>query len=108
MTDQADHTARIAALRARRAELLSDLHEIADALDDPAPADFEDQASERQGDEVLLALGAHDRDELRRIDAALARHAAGEYGVCVKCGAQISAARLDTLPETPFCKACAV
>lgn len=102
-----DHTARIAALRDRRADLTKDLSRIADALDDPAPKDWEDQASERQGDEVLQALGVHDREELRRIDAALARYDAGEYGVCVRCGNDISAARLDALPETPFCKACA-
>lgn len=102
-----DHAPLIARLKARRAELVGDLAEIEDALDDPAPKDWEDQASERQGDEVLEALGQHDRDELRRIDAALARHAAGEYGFCVKCGTPISAERLDTLPETPFCKSCA-
>ncbi len=102
-----DHAPLIARLKARRAELIEDIEEIGDALDDPAPKDWEDQASERQGDEVLAALGEHDRDEILRIDAALARHEKGEYGICVKCGEDISAARLDTLQETPFCKSCA-
>ena len=102
-----DHTARIAGLKARRAELTHDLEEIEDALDDPAPKDWEDRASERQGDEVLEALGEHGRAELIRIDAALARVEAGDYGICAKCGSDISDARLDAVPETPFCAACA-
>lgn len=102
-----DHAKLIARLKTRRAELLEDLVEIEDALDDEPPKDWEDRAVERQGDEVLEALGSHDREELRAIDAALARHAAGEYGACTKCGNEISAARLDAVPETPFCVACA-
>ena len=102
-----DHTQLIARLKARRAELVEDIEEIEDALDDPVPKDWEDRAAERQGDEVLAALGEHDRDELLRIDAALARAQKGEYGICVKCGEDISPERLDTLPETPFCKRCA-
>lgn len=94
-------------LKARRAELTQDLEEIEDALDDPAPKDWEDRAVERQGDEVLEALGTHDRQELRRIDAALARAEAGDYGICQKCGDEISEARLDAVPDTPFCADCA-
>ena len=102
-----DTNALIARLKARRAELVEEMEEIEDALDDEPPNDWEDRAAERQGDEVLEALGTHDLDEVRRIDAALARHAAGEYGICVKCGDDISDARLDAVPETPFCKKCA-
>ncbi len=94
-------------LKARRAELMGEIAGIEDALDDPAPKDWEEAASERQGDEVLTALGIHDAAEIRRIDAALARIAEGSYGTCVTCGAQIGAARLDTLPDTPFCISCA-
>jgi RNA polymerase-binding transcription factor DksA len=41
------------------------------------------------------------------IEAALARMASGDYGVCMHCGADISEARLDVLPFTPFCSTCA-
>ena len=99
--------ALIQRLTARRAELLKDLDDIEDALDDEPSKDWEDRAAERQGDEVLEAMGHHDQDELRRIDAALARHAAGDYGSCVKCGEEIAPERLDAVPETPFCAACA-
>lgn len=104
MTTQNHETA----LRARRAEILSDLNVIEGALDAPAPADWEDRSSERQGDDVLEARGNRELDDLRRIDAALARIAEGTYGICVKCGCEISQARLALLPSTPLCRHCAV
>lgn len=94
------------ALLARRAELLGNIARIEDQLDDPVPRDWEDAASERQGDEVLTALGQSDRAEIRRIDAALARIEAGEYGDCVRCGNPIAEKRLQLLPDTPFCANC--
>ncbi len=94
-------------LLARRKELLSDLDHIEQDLDVPATKDWEDRASERQGDEVLEALGEHDLHELRQIDAALKRVDEGEYGYCVTCGAEIDAERLEIVPATPFCKTCA-
>lgn len=103
-----DMTTQKQLLMQRRTELLGDLAEIEDQLDDEPSKDWEDRSAERQGDEVLEALGQHDLDELRRIDAALGRIADGSYGECVKCGAVISEARLASLPDTPFCKNCAV
>ena len=94
-------------LLARRQELLSELDHIETDLDAPAPKDWEDRASERQGDEVLEALGEHDLQELRQIDAALKRIEEDEYGYCVTCGNEISPERLEILPATPFCKNCA-
>lgn len=102
-----DVTAQKARLLTRRAEITGELERIGDQLDDPRPKDWEDQASERQGDEVLEALGQHDADELKRIDAALKRIEDGEYGFCAKCGEAISDERLDAVPEAPLCAACA-
>ena len=94
-------------LLARKAELLAELDHIEKDLDEEPPKDWEDRASERQGDEVLEALGEHDLEELRGIEAALLRLDTGDYGVCVTCGNDISAERLAVLPATPFCKTCA-
>jgi len=44
--------------------------------------------------------------ELRKVEAALARLAADEYGDCVRCGNAIAPARLDKDPATPFCVTC--
>jgi RNA polymerase-binding transcription factor DksA len=94
-------------LEARRAELTDELLDIEDRLDDEPSKDWEDRASERQGDEVLESLGTRDVSEIRQIDAALARIADGTYGECMTCGGKISAQRLDAVPATPFCKTCA-
>ena len=102
-----DTTTREAALRKRRAELTQHLGTVEQSLDETPPKDWEDRSSERQGDEVLESLGQAELAELRRIDAALSRIGAGTYGTCQKCGGEISAARLDLLPETPLCKNCA-
>jgi DnaK suppressor protein len=45
--------------------------------------------------------------EVRRIDAALARLDAGEYGYCASCGEDVEAKRLELDPATPLCLACA-
>ncbi len=94
-------------LLSRRNELTGELDRIEHALDQPAPKDWEDAASERQDDEVLEAMGTHDLSELRAIDAALARVEDGSYGVCAKCGDDISAERLEAVPTAAFCRNCA-
>ncbi|MCR9110729.1 MAG: TraR/DksA C4-type zinc finger protein [Rhodobacteraceae bacterium] len=102
-----DLTAQKDLLLKRRAELADDLDEIENALDDPMPKDWEDRSSERQGDEVLEALGKSDLAELRRIDAALNRIADGSYGTCAKCGNEISEDRLTAVPTAALCRNCA-
>ena len=94
-------------LQARRAAIAGDLLEIEHSLSQAAPKDWEDRASERQGDEVLERLGAVEYDDLRRIDAALQRLEDGSYGVCPKCGETISDERLVAVPEAALCRGCA-
>ncbi|MEM8824462.1 MAG: TraR/DksA family transcriptional regulator [Pseudomonadota bacterium] len=94
-------------LLARRKELAGELDRIEDALDEPAPKDWEDAASERQGDEVLEAMGAQDQTEIRAINAALGRIEDGSYGICVKCGNDILPARLAAVPTAALCRHCA-
>lgn len=94
-------------LRSRLAELDHHLHEIEDALDEPADKDVEERAVERESDEVLEGLGNAELHEVHMINAALERVANDEYGQCVKCGEDISEERLDVLPATPMCRRCA-
>lgn len=94
-------------LLSRLAELDSRLHDIEAELDAPHSNDWEDLATEREGDEVLEKLGQSGQAEISRIRAALKRLREGRYGICAGCGATISTARLDVLPETPLCKTCA-
>ncbi|OYX45402.1 MAG: dimethylmenaquinone methyltransferase [Rhodobacterales bacterium 32-67-9] len=98
---------RKAALVERQADLIARIAGIGAELDSHDAKDWEEMATEREGDEVLEDLGQSAQVELRMIEAALVRIDEGEYGFCVKCGAEIAEERLDLLPATPFCRSCA-
>ncbi len=70
-------------------------------------ADWEEQATERENDEVLELLGNASEDELAMINAALKRIDTGEYFECSECGAEIPQSRLELLPFTTHCVSCA-
>ena len=99
--------ARKRQLIARLAELDTRLHGIEDELLTHQAKDWEELAVEREQDEVLASMGDDGKEEIRMIHAALARVSNGSYGVCMTCGEDISAERLDVLPATPFCRNCA-
>lgn len=102
-----DFSERKQMLESRRRALAGHLVEVEHSLDAPMSKDWEDRASERQGDEVLESLGLHELEELRQIDAALGRLKDGSYGFCLICGDAIDDKRLEVLPATPFCSTCA-
>lgn len=94
---------RRAQLETRQAELQAKLAEIGEEIDSHDTVDWEDQATEREDEEVLAGIGEASAQELRMIAAAFDRLEAGEYGFCVTCGERIAEERLDILPHTPFC-----
>lgn len=98
---------RKAQLETRLAELQARFDGIENELDSHNSPDWEELATEREGDEVLEDLGTAGQLEMRQIAAALQRIDEGDYGLCTKCGAEISEERLDLLPQTPFCRSCA-
>lgn len=75
--------------------------------DGPLSADFAEQATERENEEVLNALGEAAKQELKEINSALLRMDEGEYEICEECGAEIPPARLDILPYSTQCVSCA-
>jgi len=99
--------ARKIQLEARLADLSARMAGIETELESHQATDWEDLATEREADEVLEGMGLSAQQESRMITAALQRISDGDYGKCVKCGAEIGAARLDVLPFTPFCRDCA-
>ena len=98
---------RKAQLEARMRELDSRLQSIDDELEEHNDPDVEDHATEVEADEVLERIGLAGQNEIRMIRAALDRIADGTYGICARCGEDISQDRLDVLPYTPICKSCA-
>ncbi|HHB81195.1 MAG TPA: TraR/DksA family transcriptional regulator [Aliiroseovarius sp.] len=104
MVDIAKYKAQLAK---REAELDARLLEIEAELDSHHSKDWEELATEREGDEVLEREGQLAKEEIAKIQAAYARLEEGEFGYCVKCGAEIQPERLDLVPFTPFCRKCA-
>jgi len=89
---------------ARRAELTDAdrRHEV-----EPLSADFSEQVTERENEDVLRGIGLSARTVLQSVNFALARLERGEYFDCARCGRPIEPGRLEALPETPFCSRCA-
>ncbi|MBL9074966.1 TraR/DksA family transcriptional regulator [Tabrizicola sp.] len=98
---------RKAQLLKRLGELGARLEAIEEELDSHQNPDWEELATEREGDEVLEATGNAGKAEITQIRAALKRIEDGSYGDCVRCGEPIAEARLDALPWTPLCRSCA-
>jgi RNA polymerase-binding transcription factor DksA len=101
------NSVRKTALEKRLVELGARLEAIEVELDSHQNRDWEELATEREGDEVLEATGNAGLTEITQIRAALKRIADGSYGECVQCGEKIAEARLDLLPWTPLCRSCA-
>ena len=70
-------------------------------------ANPEDQASERENEEVLERLAATTRAEIWQARHALDRVETGTYGFCERCKRIIPAERLRAVPEATLCSACA-
>jgi DnaK suppressor protein len=60
-----------------------------------------------QGQAMALATEERREQERARIEAALRRIDADDFGYCVKCDEEIDVRRLELDPSTPLCLACA-
>lgn len=69
-------------------------------------ADFSEQASETENDDVLRTIRAEAETELSLIRTALTKLQHDEYGYCQRCQEPIAEARLEVLPYAEFCIKC--
>jgi DnaK suppressor protein len=90
-------------LRKRASEASADLRHEAD----PLSADFAEQVTQRENDDVLGAISDSARVELQQVEEALRRLARGRYGSCAACGEAIEPERLSAVPYTDRCRSCA-
>ena len=98
------HSELVARLEIRRAELSARLARVsADRRRSEAPLDpdFEEQAVERENDEVLDALDVAERRELDSIEKVFRRLDEGCFGICDECGEGIDPRRLDAAGNGP-------
>jgi DnaK suppressor protein len=94
---------RRAELATRAAGAESDLRREAE----PLSPDFSEQATQRENDDVLKGISDAARGELSRVNRALSRLESGQYTVCAACGGEIEQGRLEAVPYTDLCAACA-
>ena len=95
----------------RRTALLSEVHERirdvrADGNMDRGGVDEAESGEVSVQDDIGFALIQLKAETLDRIEDALRRIDAGDYGDCFSCGSEISEARLRALPFALRCKAC--
>lgn len=95
------------ALDALNTEYGARAHSIRADLARRHSADFEEQALQRQNDEVLQELLAEAEAGLRLVGLATLRLADGSYGNCLRCGEPIAESRLQVLPMAEHCVTCA-
>lgn len=110
------HARLAAALEVERARLLESLRGLAEAEralgesqgDEGGPgSQSADLASDLVEQELDLALERSELEQVREIDAALARLRAGSYGTCEACGTAIAPERLEARPWVRLCVPCA-
>jgi DnaK suppressor protein len=82
----------------------ADIDALRGAERDP---ELEEGSQSEQEQRKLAEVGEVEQREISQIDAALARIDAGTYGVCVECGEEIEARRLEALPHAATCADCA-
>lgn len=75
--------------------------------DEPVSPKFDEQVKETENDDLVYILDEEGQRELRQINHALLRIEAGQYNKCAQCGTAIGDARLQAIPYTELCVACA-
>ena len=93
-------------LEARIAELMQTARKIDAELKETPNPDFEENATEMEGDEVLESLGQAALTKIQQINAALERIDNGVYGACTSCGEPVGEVRLDAVPHAAQCMDC--
>ena len=105
---------RLAGLRVRLESRRVELRELIDAgekADVPIAPDSSlgrlTRVDALQGQQMSAALVQRNREELSRVERALRRMEAGDYGTCGRCGEEIADARLQAVPDALLCRPCA-
>jgi RNA polymerase-binding transcription factor DksA len=94
-------------LVARLEELGHRVQDYEGVLREPLDADFAEQATQTEGDEVTADLEHAAILEAEQIKAAVSRIDAGSYGECESCGSEINPKRLQALHYATKCIDCA-
>lgn len=89
--------------------LAESLRNVREARSDGSADDEHDPEGPTLSSDWSRIVGVHRefREKVAAIDRALARIADGSFGMCIRCGKVIGAARLLALPTAELCIDCA-
>ncbi len=97
------------ALLAEQSALTAEVEQLNDIIKEEGvgysthPADEGTNAFDQARD---LAVQVNAEQTLKLVNDALARFDLGTYGLCLDCGQEIDAARLEAIPYAPLCLSC--
>ncbi|MDR9501833.1 MAG: TraR/DksA C4-type zinc finger protein [Desulfurivibrionaceae bacterium] len=93
----------------RRREMIDRLQGIETDWQALTTRDIEKEEEAQKADIYSLfdRFEEQESQELADIEAAFAKMAFGDYGICEKCREPIGRQRLELLPATHFCRKCA-
>lgn len=95
-------------LESARQTMMEDIDRTVHTMQDEATvfADPNDRAS--QESDIALELRNRDRERrlIKKVNEALSRIQAGEYGYCDSCGVEIGLKRLEARPTATLCIDC--
>lgn len=92
----------------KRDELQVRIHAIENDFKKGRSQDFAEHCTESENDEVLDEIHHQTSIELQKITQTLAMLETEQYGVCIECGNNIPAQRMQALPYTKHCVNCSV
>lgn len=96
-------------LESRRGELLGLQRSLRDELNelDTAEIEAEEAAQKEAAAKGLNSIESRLFNEIEQIDSALGKMQNNAYGICTSCGREIAFERLEAVPWTDLCGACA-
>ncbi len=92
--------------RKRLMGMLRSSKEVERTINDITFSNEIDLASSLEGREMAFQLSSRERNELRMVEDALFKIAAGTYGVCDSCSKYITLKRLEIRPLSALCIEC--
>ncbi|MBN2197748.1 TraR/DksA family transcriptional regulator [Candidatus Wolfebacteria bacterium] len=85
-------------------EKIKELSKVPEFGEDVSADDEESNETEEFGNQLSVAQNY--KEQLAEIDNALKKIESKEYGICEKCGEEISLDVLEVAPESRLCKKC--
>jgi RNA polymerase-binding transcription factor DksA len=93
-------------LSAAQADLSREIKEVIQGADMGDVGNRDEGADRDEESGVAFAEQIALKGRLHAVLDAMERIKVGTYGVCVKCGGEISPAVLDAVPESSYCASC--